>query len=230
MDALALSQIEAQVRAALGGSLPGIQAHTALAPQPRRGWRAGYVPDASRRAAGLLLLYPNVEQTFLVLTVRAGALAQHAGQVSLPGGAIEPTETVEQAALREAGEEIGLDATQVRILGALTPLYIPVSDFVLCPVAGVCDTRPVLRAAAKEVDRILEVPFDELLGGTRLRRGVRWRDGRAYDVPYFELCGERVWGATAMVLSELLWLLGRPQNPWAAETPGRGSRGSAPDA
>ena len=95
MRSLTFSDLEVQMRTALAKSLPGDQAHTALAHRPRRGWRAGHLPEGSRRAAGLLLLYPKAEQTCVVLTVRAATLPQHAGQVSLPGGAVKPAETVE---------------------------------------------------------------------------------------------------------------------------------------
>ena len=216
MRPLKLSELEAQVRTALAKSLPGVQAHTALAPRPRRGWRAGYTPEDSRRAAGLLLLYPKAWQPHVALTVRAEALPQHGGQVSLPGGTVERAESVEQAALREASEEIGLDPTQVRILGALTPLHIPVSAFVLHPVVAVADTRPSFRAADREVARILEAAIEELADESRLRREKLWRDGREYEIPYFDLCGEHIWGATAMVLAELLYVIGRPpRDPWA---------------
>ena len=151
----------------------------------------------------------------MALTVRAEALPQHGGQVSLPGGAVERAESVEQAALREASEEIGLDPTRVRILGALTPLHIPVSAFVLHPVAAVADTRPDFCAADREVARILEAPLEELADESRLRREKRWRDGQEYEIPYFDVCGERIWGATAMVLAELLYVIGRPpRDPW----------------
>ena len=84
-------------------------------------------------AAALLLLYPLDDAPHVLLTVRAGRLTQHGGQVSLPGGGVEGTETVRDAALREATEEVGIDTAGVRILGALSTLYIPVSDFALHP-------------------------------------------------------------------------------------------------
>jgi 8-oxo-dGTP pyrophosphatase MutT (NUDIX family) len=218
-----LYQIEAQIRVALASALPGADAHLTLAPQPRRartpsnhGWQPGDVPSDSRSAAGLLLLYPADDQTHFVLTVRAGSLPQHAGQVCLPGGALESEETVDEAAVREAAEEIALDPGAVRLLGHLSPLYIPVSGFTLHPVAAVSDRQPRLRPASEEVARILEVPVAELQDRSRLKRGTRWREGAEYRVPYFELGGERVWGATAMVLAELLHLLGTPPgDPWA---------------
>jgi 8-oxo-dGTP pyrophosphatase MutT (NUDIX family) len=202
-----LYQIERRLRTAFARPLPGHRAHVLLAPQPRRGWQPGVVPASSRVAAGLLLFYPVHDAVHLVLTVRTGGLPLHAGQVSLPGGRVEPPETVEQAALRESAEEIGLDAAATRVLGSLSPLHIPVSDFALHPVAAVLDERPQLHPSAREVARILEVPIAHLEDPSRLCQGRRWANGVEYRIPYFELQGERVWGATAMVLSELLAVL-----------------------
>ena len=165
------------------------------------------IPPGSRVAAALVLLYPIRRQVHLVLTRRAGTLDQHAGQVSLPGGAVDGDETVEAAALREAREEIGLETTDLRIIGQLSALYIPVSNYALHPVVAVLDRRPALVPAPAEVAHILEIPLDELRDPKQLRQGRRWRGDDAITVPYFELQGERVWGATAMVLGELLHLM-----------------------
>lgn len=212
-----LYQIEKTLRAGLTASLLEPDAHLALAPRPRRGWQPGHIPEGSKRAAGLLLLYPLNDAPHILLTVRAGTLATHAGQISLPGGRIEADETIPDAALREAAEEVGLDPSWIHIVGFLSTLYIPVSNFVLHPVVAISDRRPASQsgADANEVERILEVPLYDLMNGSRLRRGSRWSSDKPYRVPYFEICEERVWGATAMVLAELLTVLGSPPNdPW----------------
>jgi 8-oxo-dGTP pyrophosphatase MutT (NUDIX family) len=204
--------VESRLRLGLAAPLPGLDAQVRFAPQPRRGWRPWISPEASRAAAGLILLYPVDGIAHIVLTVRSSHLPSHAGQVSLPGGAVEAGETIEQAALREAREEVGLDPAQVRLLGRLTPLHIPVSGFVLHPVIALMDWRPALRASDREVERILEPPLDDLADpARRLLRTVRIEDRGEVEIPYIEVHGAELWGATAMVLSELFWVLAPPQ-------------------
>ena len=210
-----LYQIETRLRSACRAPLPGADAHRLLAPQPRPGWRPGVVPEHATPAAALVLLYPQDDAPHVLLTVRAGRLGKHAGQVSFPGGLIDAGESVREAALREAFEEVGLDPAAVRMAGALSPLYITVSNFAIHPVAGVADAPAPLRPSAAEVARLLPVPLDALADPANLRRGTRWRDGLHCDVPYFEVRNERVWGATAMVLAELLAMLDLgPRDPW----------------
>lgn len=132
----------------------------------------------------------------------------HTGQVSLPGGSVDVGETFEDAALREAQEEVGVDTRRVSLVGRLTPLHIPVSQFLLHPVVGVADARPVFQTAEWEVARLLEVPITLLAdpGTMRTERRERQSLGNVVEVevPYFAVDGEKVWGATAMILAEFL--------------------------
>ena len=203
-----LDLVEARLRERLAGTLPGVEAQLRFAPSPvRDGWRAGHFPGDARIAAALVLLYPGDLGVVLPLTVRASGLARHPGQVSLPGGATDPGETLAQAALREASEEIGLDPSAVHVLGELTPVHVLVSGFTLHPVVGVMHQRPALIAAPGEVEEILEVSLEDLRDASRIRRGTRVREGMAVEYPYFDLLGHQVWGATAMVLGEFICLL-----------------------
>lgn len=128
--------------------------------------------------------------------------------MSLPGGAVDPGETFERAALREAHEEIGLDVSDVRVLGALTPIDIAVSGFRLHPIVGAIAHEPALSAAPDEVARILAVPIDQLLAEDAVTTRIRRRGDIDVVVPTFLSDGTEIWGATAMILSEFLSILG----------------------
>jgi 8-oxo-dGTP pyrophosphatase MutT (NUDIX family) len=212
----------ARLREALSKPLPGLDAQLRMAPSPRPGWDPLKVPEGAANGAALLLVYPTyVEATVgqpqanetlhIALTVRGSGLRNHTGQVSLPGGRVEEGETFEGAALREATEEIGVDPGTVELLGRLTPLHIPVSGFLLHPVVGFTTMRPAFQRAEWEVSRIIEAPVSLLSDPSIIKREIRTRvvKGQSVDVdvPYFDIDGEKVWGATAMVLAEFCAIL-----------------------
>jgi 8-oxo-dGTP pyrophosphatase MutT (NUDIX family) len=206
---LTFNQVLTHLEIALGSELPGAAAHALMAPRPRRNWPPGFSIERIRHAAGLLLLFPIDDRPHLVLTVRAPTLDRHGGQVSLPGGVIEPGETYEEAAFREAREEIGLSAV-VKRLGVLSPIDIPVSGFRLHPVVAAIPSRPVLQPSDGEVARIVEAPLAELLDPERIAWRTVTRETGSLEFPVFLAEGVEIWGATAMVLAELLSVLGWP--------------------
>jgi 8-oxo-dGTP pyrophosphatase MutT (NUDIX family) len=200
--------ISARLRQALTSPLPGLEAQLRMAPQPRVGWDPNRIPDGLRDAAALVLVYPHDGRLHVPLTVRGGGMRTHTGQVSLPGGAVDAGASIEAAAVREAVEEVGVDSADVTILGRLTSLHIPVSGFLLHPVVGVAGGRPRFQTAESEVARLLEVPLSVLDDPDTLHTERRQRpaDGRVVEieVPYFAFEGEKVWGATAMILAEFV--------------------------
>ena len=197
-----------RLRVGLAQPLPGTAAQALMAPSPRRNWPPEFDPAHIRDAAGLLLMFPLGADAHIVLTVRADTLERHGGQVSLPGGVAEPGESFERAALREAHEEVALAPEHVRVLGALTPLDIPVSGFRLHPIVAAATARPRLTPSDGEVALILEVGVADLWDPARRVSIARMRDGRELTVPAFAVAGVEIWGATAMVLAEFLTLLG----------------------
>jgi 8-oxo-dGTP pyrophosphatase MutT (NUDIX family) len=198
------------LRRRLAEPLPGLAAQLRMAPDPRTWPEDG---TSLRPAAALLLIYPNAGEWHLPLTVRGAALRQHTGQVSLPGGRLDhPDESVEQAALREAEEEVGVTPKTVEIIGRLTPVPIAVSGHLLHPVVGVAQQRPAFSIAAPEVERLIELPVARLMesGAVGSERRVRPVAPHVVQViPYFDVGGARIWGATAMVLAEFAALLDR---------------------
>ena len=195
-----------RLRDRLARPLPGLDAQLRMAPSPRVGWDPLKFPAGARDGAALLLVYPHDDTLQLALTVRGSGLRNHTGQVSLPGGRVDDGETFEQAALREAEEEVGVDPRAVDVVGRLTPLHIPVSGYLLHPVVGFTTMRPAFQRAEWEVARIIEAPISLLSDPRMVKREMRTRtvSGQTIDVdvPYFDIDGEKVWGATAMVLAE----------------------------
>jgi 8-oxo-dGTP pyrophosphatase MutT (NUDIX family) len=159
---------------------------------------------AARAAATLLLIYPAEGELVIPLTVRHPELPSHAGEISLPGGAVDPSDAgPEDTALREAHEEIGLEREAVRVVGRLDAVWIPVSNFELVPIVAVADLRPAFRPRPEEVAELVELPLDRLL----VQDGITEEDIRLPEVTLrtgiYEWAGHRVWGATARTLSML---------------------------
>jgi 8-oxo-dGTP pyrophosphatase MutT (NUDIX family) len=198
------------LRRRLAAPLPGLDAQLRMSPRPRLGADWGVDVASLRPAAALLLIYPHEDVWHVPLTVRGSGLRHHTGQVSLPGGRLDAGESIEQAALREAHEEVGVRPSEVEVLGRLTSLPVFVSGHMLHPVVGVSSQRPDFSLASHEVDRLIEVPVALLCEPERVLWEERTRMQPAQGVmkvPYFDVLDARVWGATAMVLAEFVTLL-----------------------
>lgn len=167
----------------------------------------------SRRAAVLVPVLLEPEGARLVFTVRRGDLADHAGQISFPGGSMDPADrSLRETALREAEEEIDLSPDLVEIVGELEEMYIPPSDFRVSPFVGLLPPQAELVLAPDEVEAIFTASLDELMARETFRKVLWRRDGRDYEVPVFAVQDEgtqrNIWGATAAITASLLVRLG----------------------
>lgn len=200
----------ADIQRALRKPLPGLAAQLRMSP-PGRPSQAPAEGMPVREAGVLLLLYPKVEQLHFVLTRRAERLGSHKGQISFPGGRREPSDRdFADTALRESFEELGILSETVHILGELTPLYVPPSNFMIHPVVGYTDAPPVFMPNLDEVAEVIEVPLWQMLDpvtkGAEMRVLVS-QNGKPVLTPHYRIGTHSVWGATAMVLSEFEALL-----------------------
>ncbi|HPW17356.1 MAG TPA: CoA pyrophosphatase [Candidatus Aminicenantes bacterium] len=201
-------EVLARIEKGLRAPLPGVPAQLAMAPEPRPGHRPCFeVEDTCRKAGVLVLLYPRDGRLRVLLTRRAESVLHHRGQISLPGGERHPGESLEAAALRETSEELGIDLGSVRVLGKLTPLYIPPSNYCVYPAVAHGDAPLEFRPQPGEVAEVLEPPVGHLADPVNVRRETRRYGGQDHVVPFYDFEGHKIWGATAMVLAEFLALL-----------------------
>jgi 8-oxo-dGTP pyrophosphatase MutT (NUDIX family) len=187
---------------------PGLDAQLEMMPLPRPGHKLySEVEDTCVKAGVLILLYPWKDKLHIVFTRRTDRVDFHQAQISFPGGRQEEDESFKEAALREAHEEVNIPPDSVRILGELTPLYVPPSNYCIYPVVAVTDERPDFQPSELEVAEVIEIPLDHLLDPENIRREM-WRyKGADLEVPFYSFKRDNIWGATAMILAELLELL-----------------------
>ncbi len=191
------------------GHLPGVSAQNTMTPPLRGNYSAP--SDNARKAAVLALLYPIDGQLQLLYIQRTSPPGdRHAGQISFPGGSAELSDKNAAAtALRETEEEVGIPRSSITLLGALTPLYIPVSNFLVDPFVGFLPERPSFELQETEVARVLELPFSEFLNYQARKTGPRKLTSgiTLHDTPYWHIQGEEIWGATSMMTAELIALV-----------------------
>lgn len=184
----------------LKNKLPGRLSQNKMAPAAPREY---YPAEFTGKAGVLILLFPHNGELSIVLIKRTEYPGPHSGQVSLPGGKAEKTDSSQiDTALREAREETGIDTGKVNVLGTLTPLYIPVSDTEVLPVVGYTGKQPQFKINAREVEYLIQIPVKHLAGKTLItERDLRIRD-QVIRAPGYLINNEYIWGATAMILSE----------------------------
>jgi 8-oxo-dGTP pyrophosphatase MutT (NUDIX family) len=161
----------------------------------------------------LILLYPHTvngtsPELHIALTRRPEYPGVHSGQISLPGGRRELGESLQRTALRETTEEIGVASEALTIIGNLSFLYTPPSNFCIYPFVAISTRRPRFKLDSREVAELIEAPLG-LLASPTIRKQEVWHSEKYGErkIPFFEVFGHKVWGATAMILSEFLTLL-----------------------
>lgn len=195
----------------LEGPLPGRTAQERMAPIPLELDRFDQQQMSNaRKGAVLMLICPTTDQKsiFVPFIKRATYEGVHSGQIALPGGKKEHTDKdLGETALRETEEEIGVPSDSIEIIGSLTDLYIPPSNFSVRPFIGYSSKSPSFSIDKREVDRLILCSFDELTNEAIVKKkGMDLAGGHRIQAPYYEINQEVVWGATAMILSEFLTL------------------------
>lgn len=193
------------LRAALSlQNFDGLEAQMQMAPTGRREMMP--VQDKpARQSAVLALVYPNMrDELYLILTKRTDNLSGHSGQVSLPGGSRDPEDSSnEVTALRETCEELGICEEPINLIGQLSKVWIPPSNFDVYPIVGTMTAEPAIDPNPAEVETVLRLALDDLVSdGIKRTVPMSFQD-ISIDVPYYDVEGHVVWGATCMMLSEL---------------------------
>lgn len=194
----------------LKSPLPGRSAQMMMSPVPIDMRRFEPVLPSNHRKSGVLILfYPDKMGSYFPLIKRPEYVGFHSGQVAFPGGKMEISdENIVQTALREAEEEVGVDRRLVQVLGKLSDLYIPTSNFLVSPIVGFLEKSPDFIPEAKEVSRVIQTELPLLFKPeVKKRKILKLGPDLNLNTPYFEIDGEVVWGATAMILSELIQVL-----------------------
>ncbi len=191
--------------------LPGAKAHKKMLPissemvNTEVRIKPDSAPADAKQSAVLIPLLRNHDSTSILLTLRSDKLTTHKGQISLPGGRINNNETIVEAAIREAEEEIGLQSMFVSILGLLSTIYVPPSNSVIHPIiAHIHEDHPEFYPQPAEVEEIFRVPMDSLTYQS-VKIGVRdGTSGMRFKAPYWDIHPRvALWGATAMILCEV---------------------------
>lgn len=198
------------IRKGLTKPLPGQLAQKSMSPLPIDSGRFDFnFSENPRKGAVLILIYPEADKAFFPLIKRSIYKGVHSGQVAFPGGKMEPEDKdLSFTAIREAWEEVGVLPKDVNVIGQISDLFVPASNFIVSPIIGYATIKPSFVPEIKEVDRIIETPVQQLIQFNTKKQKILEIGGRIkLDTPYFDIQNEVVWGATAMILGEFIQVL-----------------------
>jgi 8-oxo-dGTP pyrophosphatase MutT (NUDIX family) len=206
-----MNDFTARLKKEILKGLPGTDIQWQMASSDRFVKNFPRIPGKDARiAAVLILLYPDSGSVHTVLMQRPDYNGVHGGQISFPGGKEEPgDENVIQTALREAYEETGLDPAKVNVIGTLTPLFIPVSNMIVTPVIGWVNEKPSFNYKPDEVLFLIDADLKRLLDPSIVKIKPFEIRGEMLEIKYFDYDTNTIWGATAMILNELLIIITR---------------------
>jgi 8-oxo-dGTP pyrophosphatase MutT (NUDIX family) len=203
-----------KLRTRLNEPLPGSSAHEKMASESRLMLKMPSPNEKTRESAVLILFYPSDNQVFIPLILRPQYDGVHGGQMAFPGGRAEKEdENLIRTALREAQEEIGVRVSDVTILGKLTKVYIPPSNFYVQPVVGYMSRKPDFFPDPREVDKVIEIALSDVQNPEIIGRKVLTVRGIEIETPFYDILDTTVWGATAMMIAELLMVIDSLDNP-----------------
>ena len=204
----------------LAGELPGIKSWERMAVKSQKGqsieseslqkyseWLTKEKMSVMKKAAVLIGLFQKEGEWYLPLIKRPMHEKNHPGQIALPGGAMEKDETLENTAIREAFEEVGIKPDDVGIIGVMTPLPVPVSNYVISPFVGIINKEPEWNINEDEVEELIILKLDDLISADNGYSEYWNLRGNQVNVPIFKLMEKTIWGATATVLCEFLDLI-----------------------
>ncbi|MCC5920661.1 MAG: CoA pyrophosphatase [Cyclobacteriaceae bacterium] len=192
------------------GNLPGEHAQRLMSPRPVNDSRFNFKSTPTTRKGGVMILfYPDDDGVSFPLTLRASYQGVHGGEVSFPGGKMDPEDTdIVATAIRETEEEIGVRIDRNAVIGTLSPLFIPASNFMVYPSVAVMEEKPQFLQDQIEVAKILPTPLERVLKNDCVKeKHMLIRNQYEIISPYYDLHDQVVWGATAMILSELIFIL-----------------------
>ena len=199
-------QLIAKISDNIDKQLPGFSAHKKLQPYLASAKSINIPANPfAKKSAVMVLLFPKDEKINVIYIERPANTGVHSKQISFPGGGREKNDkNYIQTAIRETYEEIGIESSKIHIVGKLSKLYVAASNYLIQPIVGYINEQPQYITSRAEVENIIEMPLDFLITSEIKEKPIRSSLGVTLQAPYYDIHGKTLWGATAMITSELV--------------------------